>query len=71
MNPLNRARFLAKKVINKGAILFSNTEAIYINGSQIETNRGVITCRRVIVAIDGKLEVLFPELKARMRTTRL
>lgn len=56
MNPLYRARLLAKKVMDKGAVLFSKTQAINIQSNYVKTNGGVINCRRVIVAIDGRLE---------------
>jgi glycine/D-amino acid oxidase-like deaminating enzyme len=37
----------------------------------VTTGQGVITCRRVIVAVDGRLEALLPELAPRVRTARL
>ncbi len=54
-----------------GATLHSDTEVIEINGSEVTTKRGVIRCRKVIVAVDGCLEVLIPELKSRVKTARL
>ena len=71
MNPLTRVRSLAREVMKGGAILYSKTEVQHIKGSSVITKNGVITCRRVIVAVDGCLEVLIPELRERVRTARL
>jgi glycine/D-amino acid oxidase-like deaminating enzyme len=37
----------------------------------VRTPSGAIRCRRTIVAVDGRLEALLPELAGRVRTTRL
>jgi gamma-glutamylputrescine oxidase len=71
MNPLNRVREMARRVQAAGAILHSKTKVTEIKGSEVITNRGVIRCRKVIVAVDGCLELLIPELKDRVRTARL
>lgn len=69
--PLARCRTLATRAIAGGAQLFEQTAALAIAGDRVETDGGVARCERVIVAVDGKLEVLIPELAQRVRTSRL
>lgn len=71
MQPLARVRAMARCATIEGARLFSQTRGTAISGSQVVTDRGVISCRRVIVAVDGRLELLLPELSSRVRTARL
>ncbi|MEO7997325.1 MAG: FAD-binding oxidoreductase [Gemmatimonadaceae bacterium] len=70
-NPLVRCRTLALDAIAKGARLFSRSGVANVQKGRVETSRGVIFCQRIIVAIDGKLELLLPELVGRVRTARL
>ena len=51
--------------------LFENSPATSIHGGCVETGQGAVRCERVIVAVDGKLELLLPELGPRVRTARL
>lgn len=69
--PLARCRMLALRVIASGALLFEHTKAISISPSQVRTPRGTIHCDRIIVAVDGRLDVLVPQLGDRVRTARL
>jgi glycine/D-amino acid oxidase-like deaminating enzyme len=71
MQPLRRVRAMARKAIHDGAILHGRTTVREISGTRVVTDRGTITCRRVIVAVDGRLEALVPELSSRVRTARL
>ena len=70
-NPLKRCRTLSLAALAGGARLFSATAAHHIETGRVVTSRGTIHCRRIIVAVDGKLEVLLPELSNRVRTARL
>jgi glycine/D-amino acid oxidase-like deaminating enzyme len=70
-NPLARCRTLALAAIARGARLYSGTTVRTLSGTRVETSGGVIACDRVFVAIDGKLELLLPELSDRVRTARL
>ena len=70
-NPLARCRALALGNIARGAQLFANTRAIAFNANEVVTDRGRINCDRVIVAVDGRLETLVPELAGTVRTARL
>lgn len=70
-NPLARCRALALRAIERGARLFARTTVRTLSGTRVETSSGTIHCRRVMVAVDGKLELLLPELASRVRTARL
>lgn len=70
-NPLARCRALALANIAGGAQLFSQTRALSFGAGEVVTGRGRIRCERVIVAVDGRLESLVPELAGTVRTARL
>ena len=70
-NPLARCRALAYRAQHDGALLFEQTRALWFMGDEVSTPRGTIKCERVIVAVDGRLETLVPELAGRVRTARL
>ena len=70
-NPLLRCRKLARSVLEKGARLFENSPVIDLQPHLVRTARAEITAKHIIVAVDGKLELLLPELKGRVRTARL
>jgi glycine/D-amino acid oxidase-like deaminating enzyme len=70
-NPLARCRSLARRATDLGASLHENSRAISIGDGEIRTDRGRISCKHVIVAVDGRLEQLLPELAGKVRTARL
>jgi gamma-glutamylputrescine oxidase len=70
-NPLARCRALARKNIAGGAELFSRTRALSFSANEVVTEHGRIHCERVIVAVDGRLELLVPEMAGAVRTARL
>ncbi len=69
--PLERCRTLAKQVLKTGATLFENTLALDIQGTTVITPNGRIEAKHIVVAVDGKLEHLLPELKSKVKTARL
>ena len=69
--PLARCRTLAQTVLKGGAQLFENSPALTLSGNGVTTPHGRVVCRAVIVAVDGRLETLLPELAPRVRTARL
>jgi gamma-glutamylputrescine oxidase len=71
MQPLARTRALATLAQCEGAVLHGSTRAVDVRGTRVTTDRGVIHCQRAIVAVDGRLEALVPELAPRVRTARL
>ncbi|MGH7593002.1 MAG: NAD(P)/FAD-dependent oxidoreductase [Gemmatimonadales bacterium] len=70
-NPLLRCRLLARQALLAGATLFERSTAVGIRGDLVRTARGTVHCSRVIVAVDGRLERVLPELAPRVRTARL
>ena len=70
-NPLARCRILASRAIERGARLYARTAVTALERGRVVTANGTVTCRRVIVAVDGRLELLLPELAGRVRTARL
>jgi gamma-glutamylputrescine oxidase len=71
MQPLRRVRAMARAALASGARLYGSTRVHDVSGSAVVTEWGTITCGRVIVAVDGRLEALLPELAPRVRTARL
>jgi gamma-glutamylputrescine oxidase len=70
-DPLARCRALARRALDAGARLFERSAAVEMAGDEVRTADGVVRCGRTIVAVDGALEGLFPELAGRVRTARL
>ncbi len=70
-NPLARCRILARDALIAGAQLFEHSSVTSFSGTEVCTDKARVQCKKVIVAIDGKLEILLPELTARVRTARL
>ncbi len=71
MNPLARVRNLARLALAKGARLFESTRALEIQSGVVRGLAFTIRAKKIIVAIDGKLETIFPELTPKVRTARL
>ncbi|HYW31398.1 MAG TPA: FAD-dependent oxidoreductase, partial [Gemmatimonas sp.] len=57
--------------VERGATLFARSPVREVATSRVTLDRGTIHCERVIVAVDGRLESLLPELSGRVRTARL
>jgi gamma-glutamylputrescine oxidase len=70
-DPLLRARLLAVHAIARGALLYESTRALSVEPGTVITASARITCDAVIVAVDGALSRLLPELSGRVRTARL
>jgi gamma-glutamylputrescine oxidase len=70
-NPLARCRRLAQSALQRGARLFENTSALQIRGDVVKTEQGIVRYKHVIVAVDGKLDLVLPDLATRVRTARL
>jgi glycine/D-amino acid oxidase-like deaminating enzyme len=69
--PLLRCRQLASRAIAAGARLFEQTKALTLDAHGVETSDGRIRAPLTIVAVDGGLERVIPELADRVRTVRL
>jgi len=70
-NPLARARRLATDAVARGARLFEQSPASALSADGVTTRAGLVRAGAVVVAVDGRLETLLPELAPRVRTARL
>jgi len=71
IDPLARCRLEAGLVSSAGARLFEQSPAVALTPGAVETPDGVIRCRLTIVAVDGALVSILPELEGRVWPTRL
>jgi gamma-glutamylputrescine oxidase len=77
--PLRRCRIVANAALAEGAALFEGTPAVSIVAPsrattgrvEVRTPAATIRAGAVIVAVDGRLEQVLPELEGRVRTARL
>lgn len=69
--PLLRCRSLAAQSLDAGATLHERSCVTRIERGVVGTERGTVHCDLVIVAVDGKLEQLLPELAGTVRSARL
>ncbi len=70
-NPLQRCRAEALTLIDRGARLYEESPARSIEPGLVKTPLGVVEAEAIIVAVDGRLEGVFPELSDQVRTARL
>jgi gamma-glutamylputrescine oxidase len=68
MNPARRALVLASQLSGR---LFEHSPVTDITPGLVRTERGEVRAGVIIVAVDGKLEVLLPQLAPLVRTARL
>ncbi|MFI5257018.1 MAG: NAD(P)/FAD-dependent oxidoreductase [Gemmatimonadales bacterium] len=69
--PLARCRSLASRAMEEGATLYERTAVTRIADGRVRVAQGEVRCRLVVVAVDGRLERLLPELTGTVRTARL
>jgi gamma-glutamylputrescine oxidase len=70
MNPARRALALAA-IHGTSARLHEHSPVVSITPGRVRTPHGAVSAGLVIVAVDGGLDVLLPELAPRVRTGRL
>jgi glycine/D-amino acid oxidase-like deaminating enzyme len=70
-HPLARCRALASAAITDAAMLYERTIVTEIAPFLVRTEGGVVRSQHVVVAVDGALGRLLPELESRVRTARL
>jgi gamma-glutamylputrescine oxidase len=71
-NPLIVCRSTATSLLTLPNVrLFEHTPAVRISEGRCEFKGGRVACSRVIVAVDGRLDTVFPELACRVHTVRL
>ncbi len=71
VQPLERCRLLTARALEQGARLHCDTPAVAPAGDRVTTPAGEITCKAVVVCVDGWLERLLPELQDEVRSARL
>lgn len=69
-NPAVRATRLASLLAPRAA-LHEHTRVTGIQAGAVKTERGTISAGRIVVAVDGRLDALLPQLAGRVRTARL
>ena len=70
-NPMQRCRDLVPGLLDAGVSLFERTPAITIEPNRVTTPEGLVEAEHVVVAVDGRIELLLPELAGRVKTARL
>ncbi len=70
-HPVKHCRQKVEQVLGGGARLFENTPAMAIESGKIVTPIAVIRCKHIIAAIDGRLDLLFPDLRSEVTPYRL
>lgn len=71
MQPLRRVRAIARKLRQRDVLLYEGSPVRKMVPGSVITDKGTVFCDTVIVAVDGRLEQIFPELSPRVRTARL
>jgi gamma-glutamylputrescine oxidase len=71
IDPLTRCRLEAEAVATSGAHLFEHSKVEAMEEGRVQTTDGVVRCRVVIVAVDGALATILPELRGRVWPMRL
>lgn len=69
--PLARVRTVARRLREQGVRLFERSPLKKLVPGQVVSDAGAVVADTVIVAVDGRLERIFPELASRVRTARL
>jgi glycine/D-amino acid oxidase-like deaminating enzyme len=70
-DPLLRCRILAEIAREEGAQLYECTRATSVAPGVVHTPTGRISCHHVIVAVDGHLRRILPEVRSAVRNVRL
>jgi glycine/D-amino acid oxidase-like deaminating enzyme len=70
-DPAARCMALAAHAVMNGALLFEQSPALEIVPGGVRTPKGIVRAADIIVAVDGRLESIFPQLASRVRSARL
>ncbi|RXK53428.1 FAD-binding oxidoreductase [Oleiharenicola lentus] len=71
IQPLHRVRAVAQRLRQREVRLYEDSAVRKIVPGSVVTDKGTVYCDSVIVAVDGRLEQVLPELAGRVRTARL
>jgi len=70
-DPGARCGGLAIDALRRGAQLFGDSRVVSIDDDLVTTTHGSVRARAIVVAVDGRLETILPELAPRVRSARL
>lgn len=70
-DPLRRCATLACRAADGGVRLFEQSPAIATDAGEVRTPEGRVRCKRVVIAVDGRLADVVPALGPRIRPVRL
>ncbi len=70
-HPQERLDHLVESALRRGAWLYGDSPVLTLAPGEVLTSRGTLRCEGVVVAVDGGLEQLLPELAPRVQTVRL
>jgi gamma-glutamylputrescine oxidase len=70
LQPVARCLALAGRLADRGVALHEATPALDVRRDEVSVPGGRVRCGAVVVAVDGGLERLLPELRGRVRTAR-
>jgi glycine/D-amino acid oxidase-like deaminating enzyme len=70
-HPAKRAVLLAKLAQSAGAQIFTHSPAIKIESGLVTTSKGSIKASHIVVAVDGNLGKVLPEISTEVQPTRL
>ncbi|MCX5529750.1 FAD-binding oxidoreductase [Streptomyces sp. NBC_00006] len=71
INPAVRALKLADHCLKRGARLYENSHVTGIESGAVHTGQGTVRARVVLVAVDGKLDAILPQLSDAVHSVRL
>ena len=69
--PMRRCRTLACHLAEAGVRLYGHSPVVELREGEVVTAAGRVRCERTIVAVDGGLAKILPELASRARPVRL
>ena len=69
--PLARVRLMARRLQSQGGRLYESSPMRHLAPGRVVTDAGAVECGAVLVAVDGRLERVMPELSKWVRTARL
>jgi gamma-glutamylputrescine oxidase len=70
-HPAKRAVLLAQLAIEAGAKIYTHSPALKISEGLVTTDKGTLSAPHILVAIDGALGKVVPEVATRVQPTRL
>lgn len=70
-DPARRCTTLAAQAIERGARLFVRSPVLSVDDGWVVTESGRVNAAEIVVAVDGRLETILPELAPRVRSARL